>query len=147
MDQNRSPICHVGQALPARASTIELDGEACEVVGDETAIDALVGNLIDNACRYAPAGGTVHVHLSRQADRARLLIEDSGPGIPIHARERVFDRFHRELGTGVVGSGLGLSIVKQVLDQHAGSITLDTSETLGGLQVRVELPPAPAGAC
>ncbi len=140
---------HVGERRTldaARALSIRLDGESCEVVGDETALDALVGNLIDNACRYTPAGGSVHVRVSCQADRTRLLVEDSGPGIPAHARERVFDRFHRELGTGVVGSGLGLSIVRQVLDQHAGSIVLDTSPTLGGLLVKVELPSASSGA-
>jgi two-component system sensor histidine kinase QseC len=52
----------------------------------------------------------------------------------------VFDRFHRELGTGVVGSGLGLSIVRQVLDLHGGSIVLDASPTLGGLRATVVLP-------
>ena len=73
----------------------------------------------------------------------QLVVEDDGPGIPEAARERVFDRFHRELGTGVVGSGLGLSIVRQVLDLHGGTIVLDTSPTLGGLRATVTLPATP----
>jgi len=123
-----------------RGLRIELDGTACEVSGDETALDAMVGNLLDNACRYAPDGGTVRIRTSREGDRAVLVIEDSGPGIPEDARERVFERFHRELGTGVMGSGLGLSIVRQVLDLHGGTILLDASPMLGGLRAIVSLP-------
>lgn len=128
----------------ARGVSITLEGGACDVVGDEAALDALVGNLVDNACRYAPVGGAVRVRVAREEGRARLVVEDSGPGIPAHARERVFDRFHRELGTGVAGSGLGLSIVRQVLDLHGGSIALDSSPALEGLRVTVDLPPAAA---
>ncbi|MEN1929434.1 ATP-binding protein [Luteimonas sp. MJ250] len=128
----------------ARGTFISLEGAACDVVGDEAALDALVGNLVDNACRHAPVGGAVRVRVAREDGGARLVVEDSGPGIPAHARERVFDRFHRELGAGVAGSGLGLSIVRQVLDLHGGSIALDSSPTLGGLRVTVSLPSAGA---
>ncbi len=124
----------------ARGLTITLDGDAQQVVGDEAALDALVGNLVDNACRYAPDGGRVLVSVTRVDAHVQLVVEDDGPGIPEAARERVFDRFHRELGTGVVGSGLGLSIVRQVLDLHAGTIVLDASPTLGGLRATVLLP-------
>lgn len=130
----------------ARGISTRLEGAASEVAGDEAALDALVGNLVDNACRYAPAGGAVRVCVAHGQGRAKLVVEDSGPGIPVDARERVFDRFHRELGTGVVGSGLGLSIVRQVLELHGGSIALDGSPTLGGLRVTVDLPSAGATA-
>lgn len=129
------------RALDAsRGLTITLVGEPQQVVGDEAALDALVGNLIDNACRYAPDGGRVRVSVVRVDAAVALVVEDDGPGIPEAARARVFDRFHRELGTGVVGSGLGLSIVRQVLDLHAGTIVLDTSPALGGLRAKVQLP-------
>ena len=110
------------------------------VIGDELAIDALVRNLIDNAVRYTPAGGEIAIRVGREGERAVLVIEDSGPGIVEGARERVFERFHRELGTGAEGSGLGLSIVAQALRQHRGEIALDASPTLGGLRVTVTLP-------
>ena len=119
---------------------IVLTAEAATVLGDEPVIDALVRNLLDNAVRYAPPDGTIAVRVGRDGDRAMLVVEDSGPGIPEEARERVFDRFHRELGTGVEGSGLGLSIVAQALQLHGGEIALDTSPTLGGLRATVTLP-------
>ncbi len=119
---------------------ILLAAEPAIVLGDEPVIDALVRNLLDNAVRYAPPDGTIAVRVGRDGDRAMLVVEDSGPGIPEEARERVFDRFHRELGTGVEGSGLGLSIVAQALQLHGGEIALDTSPTLGGLRATVTLP-------
>ena len=121
---------------------IHLTQEPVTVHGDELVIDALVRNLFDNAVRYAPADGDIAVQVGRTGDRALLVIEDSGAGIPDSARQRVFDRFHRELGTGVEGSGLGLSIVAEALHLHRGEIALDTSPTLGGLRVTVTLPAA-----
>ncbi len=119
---------------------IRLTAAPVAVLGDELVIDALVRNLFDNAVRYAPPDGVIAVHVGRDGDRAVLVVEDSGPGIPEEARQRVFDRFHRELGTGVEGSGLGLSIVAQALQLHGGGIALDASPTLGGLRATVTLP-------
>jgi two-component system sensor histidine kinase QseC len=119
---------------------LELALQPATVIGDESAIDALVRNLIDNAMRYAPPGGTVAVGTDSDGARARLVVEDSGPGIPQEARARVFERFHRELGTGVEGSGLGLAIVAETLRLHGGEIALDASPTLGGLRATVSLP-------
>ena len=119
---------------------IVLTAEPATVLGDEPVIDALVRNLLDNAVRYAPPDGVITVNVGRDGDHAMLVVEDSGRGIPEEARERVFDRFHRELGTGVEGSGLGLSIVAQALQLHGGGIALDTSPTLGGLRATVTLP-------
>lgn len=99
-------------------------------------------NLVDNALRYTPAGGDVPVRTARAPGGVVLTVEDSGPGIAEAARERVFERFHRELGTGGEGSGLGLAIVAEALQQHDGRITLDTSPTLGGLRATVTLPTA-----
>jgi two-component system, OmpR family, sensor histidine kinase QseC len=124
----------------ADGKRIRLTAERATVLGDELVIDALVRNLLDNAVRYAPPDGEVAVRVARDGDRVVLVVEDSGPGIPEEARQRVFDRFHRELGTGIEGSGLGLSIVAQALQLHRGEIALDTSPTLGGLRATVTLP-------
>jgi two-component system sensor histidine kinase QseC len=121
---------------------LRLDLAPAVVLGDESAIDALVRNLIDNAVRYAPPAGEVLVRTGREGDRAWLVVEDSGPGIPEEARARVFERFHRELGTGVEGSGLGLAIVAEAVRVHGGDIALDVSPTLGGLRATVTLPAA-----
>jgi two-component system sensor histidine kinase QseC len=123
-----------------RDIAVSVDATRTVVRGDAAALDGLVRNLIDNAVRYSPAAGRVRVQLAAADGEARLVVEDSGPGIAPEARERVFDRFHRELGTGVEGSGLGLSIVAQVLASHGGRIALDASPTLGGLRATVILP-------
>ena len=123
-----------------RDIAVRVDAHRALVRGDDAALDGLVRNLLDNAVRYAPASGQVSVQLAVADGQARLVVEDSGPGIAPEARERVFERFHRELGTGVEGSGLGLSIVAQVLESHGGTIVLDASPALGGLRATVTLP-------
>ncbi len=110
------------------------------LLGNEAGLSALVRNLVDNALRYAPQGGQVEVALRGDHDQAWFTVEDSGPGIAEAARERVFERFHRELGSGVEGSGLGLAIAREVVNAHGGDIVLDSSPTLGGLRVSVRLP-------
>lgn len=110
------------------------------LLGNEAGLSALVRNLIDNAVRYAPQGGQVEVALRGDQACAWFTVEDSGRGVAEAARERVFERFHRELGSGVEGSGLGLAIAREVVNAHGGDIVLDASPTLGGLRVRVRLP-------
>lgn len=135
-------IAKMREALSLSADLSErpiwIDGE---VIG----VELLMRNLIDNALRYTPAGGRVRVSLTPEPDGAGLLsVEDSGPGIPASARLRVFERFHRELGSERDGSGLGLSIVRSVAEAMGARIELDDSEGLGGLRVRVWLPAAKA---
>ena len=125
-----------------RDITVSVQAAPARVEGDGAALDGLVRNLLDNAVRYAPGAGRVQVQLATADGEVRLVVEDSGPGIAPEARERVFERFHRELGTGVEGSGLGLSIVAQVLASHGGRIALDASPALGGLRATVTLPAA-----
>lgn len=129
-------------ATGIEAARITLDLAPVVVTGDELLIDAVVRNLVDNAVRYA-ACGAVAVRIARDGDRATLVVEDAGPGIPEDARERVFSRFHRELGSSVEGSGLGLSIVAEALQRLGGSIALDASPSLGGLRATVSLPLVP----
>ncbi|MFP3656271.1 sensor histidine kinase, partial [Burkholderia sp. SIMBA_052] len=85
-----------------------------EVWCSELDIIALVRNLVDNAIRYTPDDGRVDLSVATTEGRATLRIRDSGPGIQVSERERVFDPFYRSLGSGQVGSGLGLSIVKAI---------------------------------
>ncbi|MEX5610979.1 ATP-binding protein [Pseudomonas protegens] len=109
----------------------------------------LVKNLVDNAIRYTPQGGRVDLLVAQVQDEILLQVSDSGPGIAVAERERVFDPFHRGLGSDEVGSGLGLAIVKAIADRHAGRVWLDYSDqrTKRGLCVtvafaRVQVPPA-----
>jgi len=86
-------------------------------------------NLLDNAIRYSPYGGQVHVTVSAADKTATLRVEDSGPGIPAAERDRVFERFVRLVPAGgASGSGLGLPIARWIAEQHGGTLTLDGSD-------------------
>ena len=98
---------------------------ACLVSGDSTTLDVLIGNLIDNALRYTPAGGRVALNVARAGGRIVLAVRDNGPGIPPEAQARVFDRFYRVGGHPAPGSGLGLSIVRRIASAHGAEIKLD----------------------
>ena len=132
-----------------RHVTVDLAGDQKAVVHVERQdLDEILGNLIENAAKYGQ--GRVFVTVARQAanptaakkvDFIELLIEDDGPGIPAAAREKLFERGAR-LDTGKPGTGLGLAIVRDVIGIYGGTITLEESEDLGGLMVRVRLPAA-----
>lgn len=96
----------------------------------------LVRNLLDNAIKYTPDNGTVALRVYAASGKAVLEIVDSGKGIPLEEREKVFERFYRLPGSQELGSGLGLSIVQAIAQLFQAQITLDSPETLG-TRVRV----------
>lgn len=111
------------------------DGEVEARVVD---LKVLVKNLCDNAVRYTPEGGRVDITVEREDGLITLQIDDTGPGIPSHERERVFDAFYRVLGNGQIGSGLGLAITRTVADNMAATIELgDARLPEPGLRVLV----------
>lgn len=102
------------------------------VAGNSLMLTELLSNLIDNALLYTPGQGWVTVRVGGDALSAYLEVEDAGPGIAPADQDRVFDRFFRTLGTSVDGSGLGLSIVKEIAEQHhAGVNFMPTSSRKG----------------
>ncbi len=105
--------------------TPDEDPPSCRILGHPILLRELLNNLVDNALRYTPRGGSVTVRVAGGEGRVFLEVEDSGPGIPEGERELVFERFYRVLGTGVDGSGLGLPIVREIADQHGASIEID----------------------
>jgi two-component system OmpR family sensor kinase len=107
------------------------------VSGQPEALRMLLRNLIDNAVKYTPEGGRVDVGLVKRADAVELRVDDSGPGLPEAERARVLDRFYRSGEPQAPGSGLGLAIVKSIADLHGATVTVEKSESLGGLCVRV----------
>jgi len=114
--------------------------EEAQVLGQGGALAILMRNLVDNAVKYTPAGGTVDVAVRHEDGMAILTVEDSGPGIAAEERERVFDRFYRIAGSEAAGSGLGLAIIRAIAERHGAKLGLDASERLGGLLVSVTFP-------
>ncbi|MGF6481456.1 ATP-binding protein [Paraburkholderia sp. JPY419] len=116
--------------------------EPASVTGDAEALRVMFNNVLDNATKYTPRGGSVDVSLHVEDGRPVVRIADSGPGIDPADRERVFDRFYRagaganRARTDVTGSGLGLAIVRRIATQHHAQVSLGESPT-GGLQVIV----------
>ena len=117
------------------------ESAAVSVAGEPEALRILLRNLLENAIKYTPDGGTIDVAI-RIADRSPVVeIADSGPGIPAEERSRVFDRFYRVAGASIApGSGLGLAIVQSIAGRHHATISLDESPGLGGLLVTVRFP-------
>lgn len=117
-----------------------VEGEQdARVLVNELDLVTVVKNLVDNAIRYTPDGGKVDLSVTTQDGRAILRIQDSGPGIQVIERERVFDPFYRTLGSDQVGSGLGLSIVKTITDRIGAEVQLGFSDDMkhSGLSVSV----------
>ena len=101
-------------------------------------------NLVENAILYSPAGGWVEVSVTQGSGRPELSVSDSGPGIPAAEAASVFDRFYRVPGAAGGGSGLGLALVREVVDWHGGCIEID-SEVGVGSTFTVRLPAAEHG--
>ena len=132
----------------AQAGGIELELQAAVplcVPGQRESLVSLIDNLVENAIKYSPRGGSVTVSLHAQGGQAVLHVADQGPGIPAALHGRVFDRFFRAPQQDQPGSGLGLSIVASVVARHGGSIALHQADGGQGLLVEVRLPLAPDG--
>ena len=121
---------------------IELSPAPAEsiVLGSDTALGILIRNIVDNAIRYTPPKGEVKVSIIDTGSQIIFRVTDTGPGIPIELRERVFERFYRILGTKATGSGLGLAIVSQISALHHAEITIGTPANGIGLQFDVAFP-------
>jgi two-component system sensor histidine kinase TctE len=120
--------------------------ESALILGDRTLLPEIFNNLIDNALRYTPSGGAVTVRTGYQRDRPFLSVEDTGPGIPAEERANVVERFYRVSGSPGDGSGLGLSIVKEAVERHGGTLEIVGRPHGRGTAVRVTFPkPATGG--
>ena len=105
--------------------------------GNEELLYILLRNLIDNAVRYSPQGSEIKVGYQLEQQTLTITVDDQGPGIPPDQRERVFDRFYRDIDAQSDGSGLGLAIARQVASLHKAEIALASTEREHGLSVTV----------
>jgi two-component system, OmpR family, sensor histidine kinase QseC len=109
-------------------------------------LGVLVRNLIDNALRYTPEGGPIHVSLAGEGERTVLTVENGGIAPTEAELGRLGERFFRVPGNEATGSGLGLSIVRRIAQLHDATVRFARSPKLGGLLVDVGFPRARPGA-
>jgi two-component system sensor histidine kinase MprB len=119
--------------------TFDVDTAPWWVSGESASLERAVTNLLDNAVKWSPPDGTVRIRLNH----GTLTVDDEGPGIAPDDREQVFERFYRsEESRSMPGSGLGLSIVRQVIERHSGNVRVDVNDG-GGTRMVLQVPGAP----
>jgi two-component system sensor histidine kinase BaeS len=122
--------------------SLELPPSECAVFGDAERLAQLFGNLLDNAVKYTDPGGRLEVRLACGRGEAAVDFQDSAPGVPAGELEKLFDRLYRVEGSrsrASGGAGLGLAIVRSIVEAHEGTVSAHPSP-LGGVWVRVVLP-------
>jgi signal transduction histidine kinase len=143
-------VQHVVDTVKARAdeagATIAVDVGEHAPVGDEDAVERILLNLVDNALRHGGTSVKVDVHAARVDNRVRITVRDTGPGIPVEDRDRIFERFHRGAAARDPerrGTGLGLAIARELAVAMHGSLTLTDTKIDGadtGTTFTLELP-------
>jgi signal transduction histidine kinase len=122
----------------------EVAAPRIRITGDRERLHQVFANLLDNAARHSPAGGTVRVRAERHDDHVRIAVSDEGDGIPAADRHRVFERFTRGDRAVDGGTGLGLAIARWVVQLHHGTIAVADSADCIGCHIHVTLPLQPA---
>ncbi len=118
-------------AATAKGIDLGLEAEPARALGHEWLLRELLGNVVDNAVKYTPAGGSVTIRcgvLPDPAAAAFLEVSDDGPGIPAHERVKVLERFYRVLGTQGEGNGLGLAIADEIAKVHKAQLILGDAQ-------------------
>ncbi|MCJ0761879.1 sensor histidine kinase [Variovorax terrae] len=124
-------------AATAKRIDLGLDAQRAQVMGHDWLLRELLGNLVDNAVKYTPEGGTVTIRCGRRDGAPFLEVEDDGPGVVPAERPRVLERFYRVLGTQGEGNGLGLAIADEIARVHGSPLELRSGQ--GGRGLRATL--------
>ncbi len=133
-------------AIQAREKHVEIEehiGSVPEIIGDPVKLSWVISNLLGNALRYTPAGGKIKVSALGTDHATRLEVSDSGPGIPADMKDYIFERFVQYGSEGFEkgSAGLGLSIVKEIVEAHGGRIFVESANSHGARFI-VEIPAA-----
>jgi two-component system, OmpR family, sensor kinase len=138
-------VCQLHREISPTSHIIEEFGtQSLRMMGDPKLLSQVFDNLISNAIKYSPGGGRIRVGAKRDEGQFAVAVEDKGIGIPAQDVDRVFERYFRGSNvSGIVGTGVGLNLVKMVVELHGGSIAVASSEGVGS-RFMVRLPAAPA---
>src|SRR6202043_19738 len=126
-------VCQLHREMvPGAVITERLSGVAMPMIGDAKLLYQLFSNLLSNAVKYSPGGGAIEVEAEMRADEIVVAVADRGIGIPANDLERLFERYHRGGNvSGIVGTGVGLYVVKMVVDMHGGAVMVESKEGEG----------------
>jgi PAS domain S-box-containing protein len=138
----RDSVADARQAAGPRTIQLEMENGVITGAGDPSQLRRVIVNLLDNAVKYSPGGGPVQVDLRREGVSALLEVRDQGIGIPAEDLSRLFTIRHRASNVGAIpGSGVGLTVVKQIVERHGGTISVVSTEDQGStFAVRLPLP-------
>ena len=134
--------------LPITAHRLRVEQQVPDLpfTGDRAKLRLILDNLVSNAVKFTPDGGTITVRAHRDGDDVLIEVADTGPGVPLHERTRIFDAFYQgetPQGGLVRGTGIGLSVVQEFVQAHGGMIELVDGQ-FPGAHFRVRLPAKPA---
>ena len=133
-------VSHLGVLAEEKGQTLSIEKVASpRVRADRLVLRQALINLVDNAIKFTPPAGRVRLRLSETSSLAVVDVIDSGPGVPPHAREHIFDRFYRIDGSEVVGTGLGLSLARGGVEAIGGRLTLEQTGPEGST-FRITIP-------
>jgi heavy metal sensor kinase len=141
MTMMREVLKLIEPSAAGKGINIDLTGESVTIKGDREGLTEVFTNLVENAVKYNKTDGRIDISVGSNRNEAIVIVSDTGIGIPPGEKEKIFDRFYRvDASRGVtVGSGLGLSIVRTIIEAHGGRVEV-TSEPGKGSAFRVYLP-------
>jgi two-component system sensor histidine kinase GlrK len=133
------------QRLALKAANIQLKLEVADIIvnADQDKIRTVLDNLLSNAIKFTPRGGLITIRANRTPTNFLLEFGDTGPGVPKEERPRIFEAFfqgRREQGGQVGGTGIGLSVVRECIQAHNGSVELIDSDEFSGAHFRIHIP-------
>jgi signal transduction histidine kinase len=119
---------------------LDLPPSRLEIMGCADGLQTALENLVDNALKFTPTGGSVQIGARAEDRTAVVWVKDTGIGIPAHDMEELFSRFHRGRNASAYpGNGLGLAIVKATMDIHGGAVAVDSSSQGSRFELRMPL--------
>jgi two-component system OmpR family sensor kinase len=127
-------LAEIARDAAAADPRAEVAGDAALVLAERPALERAVGNLVRNARKHGPPDGRITITTGREGDRARIAVQDEGPGLPPAQAANAFERFWRGPGARGEGSGLGLAIVRAIAERHGGRVAIE------GSRFTIELP-------